>query len=766
MSTVAKRTRYYSLVVVCSGVVLFGSVIDVKGQSANSAQGGRPIVTAVAIEEPPILDGDVLADSAWINASVATGFQQSAPDDGQPATERTEIRVAFTSDTLFIGVVCYDSDPSSIVVSDSRRDSSMNNTDSIQIVLDTFHDRQNGFVFGTTPAGQEYDGQVINEGGSGSLFGSGGRGGFSRGGGGGFNLNWDSPWQVRTLVSDIGWSAEFAIPFRTLRFPARTQQLWGVNFQRNLPRRNETAYWASLPRQYNLYRVSMAGQLEGLVTPAGNARNLQLTPYVVGAMRKREGVPSRRTVVTGDMGVDLKYSVTPGLTLDATYNTDFAQVEVDDQQINLDRFNLFFPEKRPFFLENAGAFTVSNEGAARQPDLGQTELFFSRRIGISATGQQTPILAGSRLSGKITDKTTVGLLNMQTEDLDGIAPANNFTVARVRRELPNRSSVGGLFVNRIATGRQARPDDYNRTYAVDGRWGVGDNAMVQGFIGRTETPGRRGRDHALNVSGNYSSESWRLITGYQENGEDFNPEVGFVRRTGGFRKYDLGINNTSRPDGFLKFQELTPHMSFTRYWNFDGVMETSFLHLHFMGEFEDSSSTGAWYDVKSERVFRTFSISGIPVAPGRYDFSETNYSFRYNRSAPISFGVSTTAGGLFGGDIVTVRPSVRLRYNETLNLSLSYSRNDIDLPAGSTITNLTSARIGYNLSPRVFLQGLIQHNDSAGLWSSNLRFGWLRDANTGLFFVYNDIEGISDYVPVGAGRSLILKFSYLLNVLN
>ena len=276
MFTVAKRTRYYSLVVVCSGVVLFGSAIDVKGQSTNSAQGGRPIVTAVAIEEPPILDGDVLADSVWVNASVATGFQQSAPDDGQPATERTEIRVAFTSDTLFIGVVCYDSDPSSIVVSDSRRDSSMNNADSIQIVLDTFHDRQNGFVFGTTPAGQEYDGQVINEGGSRSLFGTGGRGGFSRGGGGGFNLNWDSAWQVRTLVSDIGWSAEFAIPFRTLRFPARTQQLWGVNFQRNLPRRNETAYWAALPRQYNLYRVSMAGQLEGLVTPAGNARNLQL----------------------------------------------------------------------------------------------------------------------------------------------------------------------------------------------------------------------------------------------------------------------------------------------------------------------------------------------------------------------------------------------------------------------------------------------------------------------------------------------------------
>ena len=281
MFTVANITRSDLLVGVGTAVLLVCSGVGLNSQSTAGAPGGNPTVTAMAVQEPPLIDGDVLADAAWVNASVATGFQQSTPDDGQPATQRTEIRVVFTSDTLFIGVVCYDSDPSLIVVTDSRRDSSMNDTDSIQIVLDTFHDRQNGFVFGTTPAGQEYDGQVINEGGSRSLFGAGGRGGFSRGGGGGFNLNWDGAWQVRTLVSDIGWSAEFAIPFRTLRFPARPQQRWGINFQRNLPRRNETAYWTPLPRQYNLYRVSMAGQLEGLVTPSGNVRNLQLTPYVV-----------------------------------------------------------------------------------------------------------------------------------------------------------------------------------------------------------------------------------------------------------------------------------------------------------------------------------------------------------------------------------------------------------------------------------------------------------------------------------------------------
>ena len=729
------------------------------------AQTSVKVANAISVEDAPTIDGDVLGDPVWAAVVPVSGFRQSAPDEGQPATERTEVRVVFTGDTIFFGVVCYDRDPSSIIVSDSRRDSSMNDADSFQMVLDTFSDQQNGFVLGTTPAGQEYDGQVINEGGSRSLFGGAGGGGFSRGSGGGFNLNWDGAWQVRTAISEVGWSAEFAIPFRTIRYPPRADQSWGVNFQRNVRRRNETAYWAPVPRQYNLYRVSIAGQLAGVNVPIGATRNLQLTPYVIGEVVTRDAAPDRDPLAVGDFGADLKYSVTSGLTLDATYNTDFAQVEVDDQRINLDRFNLFFPEKRPFFLENAGLFTVSNAGPASGMNLGQTELFFSRRIGISAAGEQIPIRAGARLSGKVSDTVTVGLINMQTEGIDGIAPANNFTVVRLRRELPNRSSVSGLFVNRQATGRQALGDDHNRTYAVDGRWGIGQNGSVEGFVGRTETPARDGRDHALSLSGTYSSERWRVISGYQENGEDFNPEVGFVRRTG-FRKVDFGLSNTSRPEGFLKWQELTPHMSFTRFWNFDGIMETSFLHMHFESQFEDSSSAGVAHNVRSERVFSEFTISDIPVPPGRYDFSETQLSFNYNRSAPISFGIRATVGGFFGGDIVTVRPSIRARYGETLNLSLSYSRNDIDLPNGSVITNFTSVRFAYNFSPRLFAQTLVQHNDSADLWSINFRVGWLQDANTGLFLVYNETEGIGSAVPSGAGRSVILKFSYLFDVLN
>ena len=495
------------------------------GPSAAQDQTTTSDRRAVAsrVDQPPAVDGNVLGDDAWANVAPATGFIQSAPDEGEPASERTEVRVVFTEDTIYVGVVCYDGDPGSIIVSDSRRDSSLTNSDSFQLILDTFLDQQNGFVFGTSPSGQEYDGQLVNEGQGGSGM---GRGGQTRGAGGGFNLNWDGVWQVRTSISDVGWSAEFAIPFRTLRFPPGQNQTWGVNFQRNIRRRNELAYWAPLPRQFDLFRVSLAGQLSGVEAPEGLWRTLQVTPYVVGeAFRLQENASGGVTTV-GDFGADLKYGVTSGLTLDLTYNTDFAQVEVDQQQINLDRFNLFFPEKRPFFLENAGAFTVSNSGGAAFGDPGQTELFFSRRIGIGPQGQAIPILGGARLSGKISDSVTVGFLNMQTETVAGLTPANNFTVARLRQDLPNRSSIGGLFVNRQATGELAGTDNYNRTYAVDGRWGFGQNGLVSGFAAGTETPGVPGEEHAYDLAVDYNSQTWRVPGQLPGDGRQLQPGGG------------------------------------------------------------------------------------------------------------------------------------------------------------------------------------------------------------------------------------------------
>ena len=321
---------------------------------------GRPVVHAAKMASEPVLDGRVLGESAWTGLVPVNGFWQVQPDDGEPATQKTDVYVGYSDDALYIGVIAYDDDPDAILVTDSRRDSDLADTDSFQVVLDGLRDGQNGFVFGTNPAGIEYDGQVTNEG-TGGVLGS---------GSGGFNLNWDGIWEVATEISEIGWSAEMRIPFRTLRYGRDEIQTWGINFQRNIRRNNEISYWAPLSRQRNLYRVSEAGSLTGIVPPAQH--NLKISPYVLGSTAS--GGELAATENLSEFGFDIKYSLTPSLTLDATYNTDFAQVESDEQQVNLDRFSLFFPEKRPFFLENAGQFAVGDAEAV--------EMFFSRRIGI------------------------------------------------------------------------------------------------------------------------------------------------------------------------------------------------------------------------------------------------------------------------------------------------------------------------------------------------------------------------------------------------
>ena len=390
---------------------------------------------------------------------------QNTPDEGLPASERTEVFITFDDHTLYLGVICHDRNPGEIIVADSRRDASLAETDSFQVIFDTYADGQSGFVFGTNPAGIEFDGQV-------SGASSGGLSAGNR-----FNRNWDAAWEVKAAVTQAGWSAEFAIPFRSLRFPEDADVPWNVNFQRNIRRRNERSFWAPLPRQFNLYWVPLAGHLEGLETP--HQRTFQVIPYVLAESRKG-AADGQETESREEVGIDLKYGLTPSLTLDATLNTDFAQVEVDEQQINLDRFSLFFPEKRPFFLENADLFSVG------VPE--EIELFFSRRIGLGPEGESIPIDGGLRLSGR-TGRNNVGLLMMRADELEGIAPKNDFLVARYSRDLPNRSSLGAIVVSREGSGAQATIGDENRTYGVDGRWGIGEGGQLLGFYARTDTPG-------------------------------------------------------------------------------------------------------------------------------------------------------------------------------------------------------------------------------------------------------------------------------------
>jgi len=720
---------------------------------------GTPFLRAIRVDEAPAIDGVVLGDPVWDGAVPSTGFLQTTPDDGQPASERTEVRVAYDRETIYFGVICYVRDPGTIIVSDSRRDTSLNETDSFQIIIDTYLDRQNGFVFGSNPAGLEYDGQVVNEGqGTARFGGSGRRAGQQRGSGGGFNLNWDGVWQVRAQVSEIGWTVEFAIPFRTLRYPAGESQTWGINFQRNIRNRNERAFWAPLPRQFNLYRLSLAGELQGVEVPA--QRNLKFTPYALGTAIRRASDTASTTL--GDFGADLKYSFTPSVTLDMTYNTDFAQVEVDEEQINLDRFNLFFPEKRPFFLENAGLFSVGVPG--------QLEVFFSRRIGIGDGGEQVPIIGGGRLSGKVGNNTNIGFLNMQTESINPTGtPSTNFTVARIRQDFVNRSNLGVMVVNRQATGSLAGDGDYNRSFAVDGKLGIGQAGTISGFAAGTDTPGVDTDSHAYSLAANYESERYRLGTGFAEAGPNFNPGVGFYTRRG-YRRLDGAFRTRFRPDNSWGVHELRPHSSHNTIWNFEtGQQESQYTHIDNAIEWENGYEVSTALNLTKEGVLEPFEIFPDLIVPmGSYPHSETQLRFNTNRGAPVSLRLETVIGGFFGGNRLLMGPRLNVRAGEAFNVQLAWDYNDIDLPGGSFVTNLVRLRVNHSFTTRMFAQALVQYNDRANIWSSNIRFALLSDANTGLFVVYNDTQGLgfARQTPTGTGRTLTVKYSHLFDLLN
>jgi hypothetical protein len=757
----SSRSLYETRVAFLVGAACWLSVV--QAAHAQTPLSGPPVARAVKVAEGPVVDGRVADDPAWLSIEPLVDFWQTAPDAGAPSSERTEVRILYTNDTLYFGVVLWDRDPAGLTVSDARRDSPLDDTDSFRILLDTYRDRQNGFIFATNPAALEYDGQVTAEGNNtpfGGGGGGGGGGGSGRqlsGSGGGFNLNWDGAWEVRTVTLDSGWSAEFAIPFRTLRYEPGEGREWGVNFQRTIRRRKETAYWAPLPIQFDLMRVSLAGALTGLDLSA--PRNLKLVPYALGEARQRaQAGPT--TKYFGDVGLDAKYSVTPSLTLDATINTDFAQVEVDEQQINLDRFNLFFPEKRPFFLENAGLFSVGTPG--------EVEVFFSRRIGIAGDGQEIPIYGGARLSGR-AGPVNIGLLNMQTGDgPNGEAP-DNFTVARVRQDFVNRSSLGAIVVGRVGTGDRAADNDRNGAFAADGRWGIGETGLVSGYVARTATPGVSQDQYAYQLQARNDTQPLTVSLTYLETGQNFNPEVGFLSRTGGFRKVEGLVFTRLRPESWSKFQEIRPHTNYRSYWDHSGFWQTGYWHIDSSWELKSAWEFSTGVNLTHEGVVTGFEIyPGVVVPPGNYDHAETQVMIQSNEGAAVSGGVQVQAGGFFGGDRIRLTPQFRVRAGDRFNTEVSWDRNDVNLPWGQFVTNLGRTRVSYSFSPRVFIQGLVQYNDRANVWSSNIRFGWLQQANTGLFVVYTDSQLIDErgLVTGTADRSLIIKFSQMFDALN
>jgi hypothetical protein len=721
---------------------------------AQEGTNGRVSAEAMRATDGIQVDGR-LDESVWSLAAVLADFRQRLPREGEPVSERTEVRLLYDGHALYVGAWLFDGNPDGIVAGENRRDVDLSDADAFVILLDTYRDRQNGFVFGTTPAGIEYDGQVTREG----QGGAGGGGRQQRGSGGGFNKNWDGGWRVATSRDERGWYAEFEIPFSTLRYASGGEQTWGLNLARRIRRRNEESFWAPIPRQFDLYRVSLAGILTLAEAPANLP--LAFTPFVA-ATGRRNYLADSDVDGTAEFGADAKIGLASNLTLDLTWNTDFAQVEVDDEQINLTRFSQFFPEKRPFFLENAGTFSI---GTGQE-----VEVFFSRRIGIEG-GNRIPIVGGGRMTGRVAG-FTVGLMDIQTErvrarDADAdttiqIAPPNNFSILRALRELPNRSRIGFAVVNRLNTDDT---DDYNTTLAADGRLGIGQSIQLDGYASRSVTPGIDGGEHAYGVTAALTLPLWEATTAFREVGEGFNPEVGFLRRNG--YRFAMGhIRRTVRFPQISWFRELRPHASYRQYRYLDGFIETGWLHLDSHFEF----SNGAFFQLPAlnhtrEGLKEPFEIAqGIVVPAGTYQGWEWGFAYNTDESARLSIDGRIDIGAFYSGHRKGTETSLNARFGDALVASLRVDYYDIDLAQGSFETAVLGVRAAYSFTPRIYLQSLLQYNNQTRNFSSNVRFGWLGTAGTGLFVVYNDIEHYGSLNRTGLPRgpherALILKFT-------
>jgi hypothetical protein len=755
----------------CLGLMLAAALIS----STVFAQTPTvPTFTAGKIDdnaEGPTIDGHV-TDNVWQSVQPYTTFTQQDPNEGAPATEKTEVRIIVGKGNVYVGIIAFDSDPSKIIVSQARRDASLSDTDSIVMVFDTFNDRQNAFVFGTNPLGIEYDGQVAREGQtSGVSVGGGGGGnssGTARGGISAFNPNWDGDWTVRTQITERGWEAELAIPLKTLRYQTGDNQTWGFNLLRNIRHKNEQVYLAPIPRGFDIYRVSLAAKMTGLNLPP--RRDIKLIPYALGSVNKDYTLADDNVDKNADFGVDLKWGIRPNLTLDATYNTDFAQVEADEEQVNLTRFDLFFPEKRPFFLENASTFQFGNPQ--------QIDLFFSRRIGLSPSALPIDIRGGARLSGKVGG-WNVGVLNIQADDIksirgDLIGPANNFSVLRLQREV-GRSSYGGIFVSRRGFGQAKIQDDWNRSYGFDANWQVSTNQRISAFIARTDTPtsrtaGPRGSDYSGRAFYNFTNQLWQLSGGYSQVGDNFNPEVGFLPRRGYWRP-EFRAFFQPQPKRWPWIRRIAPHLSYTSFRDLHtDDMQSENWHFHpFEIQPRQGGRFGYFFDYAKDAPLAPFTVFNregrrVVIPAGVYGWGQHGFEYFHNPASRVTATVRVRVGEYYDGDFNSLELNSDYRITPQATASLGWTRQDIDLPYGSFVNNLIPIKANYSFTTLTNLSALLQYNGQTGQFSSNVRLAWLNRSGTGLFVVFNDRRDLlTSTLQETLGRSFVVKYTRLVD---
>jgi hypothetical protein len=701
---------------------------------------------AAQAQGPITLDGR-LDEASWGGAPLATNFIQNDPREGEPATHDTEVRLLYDDRAIYIGVFARDPEPHKIIVNELRKDFNTGSADGFQVVIDTFRDERNGYQFAINPAGAKWDSQMSNEGRD-------------------QNANWDGIWDVGTRIGEDGWYAEIEIPFKTLKFGPEELQTWGINFQRRLRRYNENSYWSPLRRQWSLSRVSVAGSYEGLEGLRPGA-NIRVKPYALANFNK---VATNSVDPDYDAGFDVKYGVTTGITWDFTVNTDFSQVEADEQQINLTRFNLFFPEKRDFFLENSGVFqfgTSSQQGGGggggggRQNASQDMIFFFSRQIGLSSTGEAIPILGGTRLTGRV-GSWSVGALNIQQQEEDA-SPATNFTALRLRKDVLANSDIGVMLLNKEQSG-----DGYNRAFGGDANFRFFRDFNLNFAAARSASPQEKvpgeGDDWYSKSSFSYRDDFWETRGMYQTIGSRFNDEMGFVPRVGvDNAEYHVGTH--IRPQRFRSWmRETYPHFQIENFTKRNGGgLESRYMDWHWPVTFQNSTFIEVGANPTTEVIDERFVINSrrnVYVDPGRYDFKEYFVLANTNSAAPFFMNLRYGNGEFYDGYRRNYTIGGTFRLNEHLNLSLSDQINDIDLVSGSFVTHLVTSRVNVYFTTKVFVNALVQYNTDTNQWSSNVRLDIIHRPLSDIYLVYNERRDYRSGDLIS--RAVIAKMTYLL----
>ena len=731
---------------------------------------GRATVRAVRLDAPLDVDGS-LDEPAYTTVQALEGFIQQLPDEGEPSTERTEAWVFFDTQNIYISARLWDAAPESEwVANEMQRDSfQLINNETFSVALDTFYDRRNGFAFQVNPIGGIFDFQVTDEGNP--------------------NSDWNPIWDVRTGRFEGGWTAEMQIPFKSLRYRPGSAQIWGLQLGRRIYHKNESVYLTPVPNSAGagLFRISAAATVTGIDVPAGN-RTFEIKPYLIGSSGTDfTANPQVLNDGDGDVGFDVKYGVTQNLTADFTVNTDFAQVEVDEQQVNLTRFSLFFPEKREFFLESRGIFDFGRgvtfgglgaPGGGGRPGTGGffgggdvPTIFFSRRIGLES-GNTVPILGGGRLTGK-AGGFSIGALNMQTETLGG-APddpedsgiaATNFSVLRVKRDILRRSSVGAIFTGRLASTER---EWENMAYGVDGAFSFYDNVNFNGYYAKTRTSGLVGDDQSYQAAFTYNGDRYALSVDHLLVGDNFKPEVGYLRRDD-FRRTFVQAQFSPRPASLELVRQFTWGGSLDYIETVAGLLEARIARANFETEFENSDRFSADVQRSYEVLFSPwdFAPGVIPALPaGGYEYQDYFMSYAMGAQRRLAGSFSLQRGKFFGGDITAVGYNRgRIEITPRFSFEPSVSVNRIRLPQGNVTTKLATTRITYTFTPRMFFGGLLQYNSTRNALSTNLRLRWEYQPGSELFVVYNDqrdteLRAERGY-PLIENRAFIVKFTRL-----